>query len=124
MRILLVDDHALFRSGLANLLTVWGETIVGSASDGQEALEQARALRPDLILMDVNLPNVSGLEATTMIKAEFPLTRVVMLSASDDPDHVLRARKNGAEGYVLKSEAEGVLHQLLKGEVPEAIDPN
>ena len=111
MRILLVDDHALFRSGLASLLAAWGETVVGNAGNGQEALEQARALRPDFVFMDVNLPDMSGFEATRLIKSEMPRVRIVMLTAYDDPGYVDRASRSGADGYILKDMSE--VRQIL-----------
>ena len=113
MRILVVDDHDLYRAGLESLLTAWGQDVVGTATDGQGALEQARALRPDMILMDVNLPLVSGIEATRLIKAELPATRVVAISAHDDPDYAARALAGGAEGYVLKSMPDDQLRAFL-----------
>ena len=86
MRVLLADDHALFKEGLRNLLTARGIDVVGMASDGIEALEQARALRPDIVLMDIQMPRCNGLTATRLIKTEMPNIKIVMLttSASDD----------------------------------------
>ena len=127
MRILVVDDHDLYRAGLESLLTAWGQDVVGTAADGQGALEQARALRPDMILMDVNLPVVSGIEATRLIKAELPATRVVAISAYDDPDYVARALAGGAEGYVLKSMPDDQLRAFLvdpaRSERPQLVHP-
>lgn len=84
MRVLLVDDHQLFRAGLESPFTVWGHEVVGNAGDGIEAVAQARALQPDLVLMDINLPKVNGLEATRLIKAEMPDIKIVMVTVSDD----------------------------------------
>jgi two-component system nitrate/nitrite response regulator NarL len=123
MRILLVDDHALFRSGLANLLEAWGETIAGSVGRGQEALELARALRPDLVLMDVNLPDMSGFEATLLIKAEMPRTRIIMLTAYAEADYVARSMRNGADGYLLKDTSDEALHQALYGPFSPEVTP-
>ena len=95
MRILLVDDHALFRAGVASLLRAWGAEVVGEASDGREAVDQARRLRPDLVLMDITMPVCDGLEATVLLKAELPETKVVMVTVSDDSDDLLEAIKRG-----------------------------
>lgn len=102
MRVLLVDDHALFRAGLGSLLNAWGLTVVGEAGDGNEAIENVRLLRPDLVFMDVTMPRRNGLEATKAIKAEFPDVRVVILTVSDDEHDLFEAIKSGAEGYLLK----------------------
>jgi len=114
--VLLVDDHALFRQGLAGLLSAQdGIEVVGEASDGAEALEKARELVPDLILMDINMPGVNGLEATRRIKEELPHTRVVMLTVSEDDHDLFEAIKNGAEGYLLKTLKAPELFRLLEG---------
>jgi DNA-binding NarL/FixJ family response regulator len=103
MKVLLVDDHALFRAGLANLLTAWGIQVVGQAGDGEEAIARARELHPDLILMDINMPRVNGLAATRAIKAQFPDMKVVILTVSDDDQDLFEAIKSGADGYLLKN---------------------
>jgi len=115
MRVLLADDHALFRAGIASLLKAWGMETVGQASDGLEALEQARALRPDLILMDIGMSPCNGLEATRLIKAELPETRIVIVTVSDDDDDLFEAIKSGAEGYLLKDMSEEELGRTLTG---------
>lgn len=119
-RVLLVDDHALFRDGLASLLTAWDMEIVGQASDGQDGVEKARALRPDLVLMDVNMPRLNGLEATRIIKAERPDTKVVIVTVSDAEENLFDAVKSGAEGYILKNasgeEFGRLLSNLARGE--------
>lgn len=102
-RVLLVDDHALFRDGIASLLRAGGLQVVGQAGDGAEALRLARELRPDLVLMDVQMPEVSGLDATRAIKAEMPQVKVVMLTVSDDEHDLIEAIKSGADGYILKN---------------------
>ncbi len=102
MRVLLVDDHALFLEGLRNLLTARGVTVVDTAADGLEALAKARALAPDIILMDVQMPNCDGLAAPRLIKAEMPETKIVMLTMSADEEDLFEAIKSGASGYLLK----------------------
>ena len=92
IRVLLADDHHLFREGLANILNQQVDfEVVGGASDGLEALIKARELEPDLILMDVSMPGVDGLEATQQIKAELPETTVVMLTVSDENEKLFEA---------------------------------
>jgi DNA-binding NarL/FixJ family response regulator len=123
VRILVVDDHELFVSGLTSFLGAAGETVVGSARDGAEALAMARATRPELVLMDVHLPDMSGFEATLLIKAEMPRVRVVMLTVHDDADYVARSIRAGAEGYLLKSASEPALQQALRGLGDKAATP-
>ena len=122
MKVLIVDDHALFRDGIASLLRAWGMEVAGQASDGLDALEQARELRPDLILMDITMPRCNGLEATRLIKAEMPETKIVMVTVSDEEEDLFEAIKSGAEGYVLKNmpgdEFGRVLTDIAKGEAP------
>ncbi|MBI2953448.1 MAG: response regulator transcription factor [Chloroflexi bacterium] len=114
--VLLVDDHALFRQGLASLLSSQeGIEVVGQASDGLEALEKARELVPDLILMDIQMPGLQGLDATKMIKAELPHTRIVILTVSEEDQDLFDAVRNGAEGYLLKTLRAEELFELLKG---------
>ena len=115
LRVLLVDDHPLFRDGLATLLQARGMAIVGEASNGLEALEQARLLKPDLILMDVNMPQMNGLEATRLIKTEMPDTRIVILTVSDDDENLFEAIKSGAQGYLLKSMPSQFFFEMLSG---------
>lgn len=115
MRVLLADDHALFRAGIASLLRAWDMETVGQASNGLEALEQARALRPDLVLMDIGMSPCNGLEATRLIKAELPETKIVIVTVSDDDDSLFEAIKSGAEGYLLKDMSEEDLARTLTG---------
>lgn len=103
LRILLVDDQPLFLDGLRNLLTARGLTVIGLARDGLEAFEQVKALQPDMVLMDVEMPNCNGLDATRLIKAEFPDVKVVLLTVTEDDEHLLDAARYGASGYLLKS---------------------
>lgn len=105
MKLLLVDDHALFLQSLKGLLTASGYEVVGTASDGLEALSQARRLRPDLILMDIEMADCDGLTATRLIKAEMPEIKIVMLTVSSSDEHLFEAVKSGACGYLLKSQS-------------------
>jgi DNA-binding NarL/FixJ family response regulator len=98
----LVDDHELFRRGLHELLTEHGLEVVGEAADGEEAVRLAEEEIPDVILMDVSMPGIGGVEATRRIRAETPHTRVVMLSVSADEGDVDEAILAGASGYLLK----------------------
>ena len=114
--VLLVDDHTLFREGMASLLSAQQDIeVVGEASDGLEALEKARELAPDLILMDIRMPRCGGLEATRLIKQELPHTRIVMLTVSEDDQDLFEAVSLGAEGYLLKTLKSQELFELLKG---------
>lgn len=121
-RVLLVDDHSLFRKGIASLLGDLKEIeIVGEAGNGQEGIEKARQLKPDIIIMDVEMPKVSGVEAVKVIKNELPQTKVVMLTISEEDADLFNSLKNGAQGYLLKSmEPEELIKEvkdLVNGEV-------
>ena len=114
MRVLLVDDHTLFRAGLASLLNAWGLEVIGQAGDGDEAIARARELHPDLIFMDIAMPGRDGLEATRAIKAESPDIQIVMLTVSDDEHSLFEAIKSGAEGYLLKNLREEEFADLVE----------
>ncbi len=120
MKILLVDDHALFRESLQNLLTLHDYAVVGTAGDGLEALEQTRRLHPDLILMDIEMPVCDGLTATRLIKAEMPEVKIVMLTVDQEDEGLFESFKSGASGYLLKSSRAsqllGHLGQLADGQ--------
>ncbi len=122
MRILLVDDHSLFVEGLRNLLQAGGHQVVGAAREGQEAQELARALRPDVILMDIRMPRCDGLCATRAIHAEMPEIKIVILTTSAEDADLFEAIKNGASGYLLKNleskELFDYLAGLERGEAP------
>jgi DNA-binding NarL/FixJ family response regulator len=102
-RVLIADDHALFRDGIASLLRARGYEVIGEAADGLEAVEKARQLAPDLILMDIRMPKCGGLEATRLVKAELPDIKVVILTVSDSEEDLFEAIKSGAQGYLLKN---------------------
>jgi two-component system, NarL family, nitrate/nitrite response regulator NarL len=116
LRILLADDHLLFRKGLAQLLDSQPDfEVVGEAVNGIEAVAQTQSLKPNLVLMDINMPNSDGLEATRQIKAKAPEVKVVMLTVSEDPDDLRAAIQCGADGYLLKDLSPETLFQQLRG---------
>jgi DNA-binding NarL/FixJ family response regulator len=102
MRVLAVDDHRLFRAGLAAMLRERGIEVVGEADSGEEALRLAAARRPDVVVMDLGLPGMSGVEATRRLRDERPAPQVVVLTASLEEDDVVEALLAGAAGYLLK----------------------
>lgn len=118
IRVLLVDDHHLFREGLARILNSQQEfEVVGEATNGLEAVEEARKLEPELILMDVGMPICDGLEATQRIKQELPDVAIVMLTVCDENEKLFEAIRHGAQGYLLKSIRRQEILSLLKGAV-------
>ncbi|MFC1955872.1 response regulator [Chloroflexota bacterium] len=121
MRVLIVDDHALMRSGIASLLRANDIEVVGEASNGLEAVEKTVSLRPDIVLMDIMMPGCNGLQATKLIKAEMPQVKIVMVTAFDDDEDLFKAIKNGAVGYILKNikaeEFIELLSSVMRGEV-------
>ena len=117
MRVLLADDHTLMLEGLKNLLEAHGIEVAGTARDGREAAQQARILRPDVILMDIRMPERDGLQATRVIKAELPETKVIVLTTSAESEDLFEAVKSGATGYLLKSmDAESLIDALHDAE--------
>jgi len=102
MRVLVADDHSLFRDGIISLLEAANFEVVGQVGDGEAAVEAALRLRPDLVLLDITMPKMSGLEALRQIKAKLPETQVVMLTVSDDDANLFEAVEAGAIGYLLK----------------------
>jgi len=116
IRVVLVDDHALFRKGIASLLTGEpGFEVVGEAQDGLQAVERVRELMPDLVVMDLNMPRTTGLEATRRILEEFPYIKVVILTVSEDDRDLFEAIKAGAQGYLLKKIEPKALFDTLRG---------
>jgi len=126
MRVLVADDHALVRDGIASLLEAAGFTVAGQVGDGLEAIEALDRLHPDLVLMDISMPGMSGLEALQRIKDAYPQVKVVMLTVSEEDEDLFAALRGGADGYLLKSldAASFVesLHRLEQGD--KAIDPS
>lgn len=122
-RILIVDDHDLVRDGYQRMLDRESDLeVVGEASNGREAVELCRELRPDLVLMDVRMPEMDGLEATRKIKDELPTTSVLVVTTYDNPDYLFEAVEAGAAGYVLKDAPKrqllGAVRRTLNGESP------
>lgn len=114
-RLLLAEDHALVREGLRNMLESEPDLeVVGEAANGLEALELCRELHPDLVLMDVRMPQMDGLEATRRIKAELPTTSVLVVTSNEDPEYLLDAVRAGAAGYVLKEATRGELLDAVR----------
>lgn len=114
--LVLADDHISYREGLKALISHWREfEVVGEASDGLEAVELCRELKPDLVLMDVQMPNMNGVEATGIIQIESPTTKIVMLTASIDDEVLFEAIRTGARGYILKDMPARQLKDRLKG---------
>jgi len=115
MRILIADDHSLFRDSLRSLLEAQCYEVVGEARNGREAVELSRRLRPEIVLMDLSMPEMDGLAATRMISAEGLEVKVVVLTASDDDAHLFEAIKSGAQGYLLKDLEASQFFALLEG---------
>jgi len=115
MKILIADDHALFRDSLRSLLTAHGLEVVGEARNGCEALELARCLQPDVLLMDLSMPVMDGLAATRLISAELPAVKVVVLTASDEDATLFEAIKSGAQGFLSKNLESEEFFSLLDG---------
>jgi DNA-binding NarL/FixJ family response regulator len=123
VRVLIADDHPLFRDGLAALLrAAAGIELAGAAHTGPQAVELARGTQPDVVLMDLRLPGLTGIEATRQIVASSPRTAVVMLSMFDDDDSVFAALRAGARGYLLKgADQEAILRAVHAAAAGEAI---
>ncbi|HRQ23211.1 MAG TPA: response regulator transcription factor [Anaerolineales bacterium] len=116
VRVLMVDDHSLFREGLAGIIGSQPDMqVVGEASDGLEALVKAQELKPDLILMDVQMPGMDGIEAVRQIRHILPEVVIVMLTVRDDDNKLFEALKNGAQGYLLKDIRSQTLLDMLRG---------
>jgi two-component system NarL family response regulator len=121
IRVLIADDHLVVREGLVVMLQGTGEfEVVGEARDGQEAIRMAEKLCPDVVLIDVQMPGVGGIEATRQIKKRIPAAQVVVLSSFDQEEYIYRSIQAGAKGYVLKDsgleELLDVVHAAARGE--------
>jgi DNA-binding NarL/FixJ family response regulator len=114
VRVLVVDDQQLIRDGIASLLSIRpGITVVGTAVNGRQAVEKAVQLQPDVVLMDVRMPELDGVEAVALLRGRAPQCRVVMLTTFDDEEYVVRALRAGASGYLLKDlPAEELAHAI------------
>jgi two-component system, NarL family, response regulator NreC len=114
LRILLADDHALMREGLAALINSQQDMeVIGLAADGQEALRQAEAASPDIVLMDVSMPVLDGIQATRRLKADYPAVKVLAVTAYDNPAYLRQLIEAGASGYVLKRTAAKALIEAI-----------
>ena len=116
-RVLIVDDHPLTQEALASLLTQHGFEIVGQAASGEEAIRQAAKQQPDLILLDLSMPGMSGLEALPELRRVAPGSEVIVLTASGTEENLLRAIRGGASGYLLKTEPPQRIVEFLRGVV-------
>jgi DNA-binding NarL/FixJ family response regulator len=115
IRVLLADDHALFRAGVRMLLQhMDGVEVVGEVADGREAVRACKELRPDVVLMDITMPGLNGLEATTQVMTECPRTRVIIVSMHLNEQYVMQAVRTGAAGYLLKDAASTDLEQAVR----------
>jgi len=121
LRMLLADDHQILRQGLKGLVEKAGHNVVGEASDGREALKLARALKPDLALLDLSMPLLNGLDAAQEIGRAVPETKTILLTMHTDKTYVLQALRAGARGYVLKTQAAEdlirAIHGVSRGEI-------
>jgi DNA-binding NarL/FixJ family response regulator len=115
MKILIADDHALFRDSLRSLLEAHGQEVIGEARNGREAVELAKKLNPEVVLMDLSMPEMDGLAATRLLSAGQPEVKVIMLTASDDDANLFEAIKSGAQGYLLKNLESEDFFSLLDG---------
>lgn len=122
MKILLVDDHPIFLEGLKNLLLAYGFNVIDTATSGEEALHKVNKLLPDVVLMDIIMKPMSGLQTTRLLKEKFPNVKIIMLTASETEEDLFEAVKSGASGYLLKSLNSHELSELLikhmQGEPP------
>jgi DNA-binding NarL/FixJ family response regulator len=121
IRVLIVDDHTLFRRGIADVLSSRNDLeVAGEAADGLEAIEKARQLRPEVILMDLNMPNCTGLEAIQALQTELPESNVLILTVSETEEDLFASIKYGAKGYLLKNaepeELVQAIYHVAKGE--------
>lgn len=123
LRIFLIDDHNLFRSGVKALLARQPDfEVVGEAADGLEGLKRAKQLKPDVVLLDLNMPGISGREAVKMLVEELPQTQVLMLTVSEDAEDLMDTLKSGARGYLLKNiDADYLVESIRRAARGEAV---
>ena len=115
IRVLIVDDHALMREGIAGLIGVQTDvTLAAEAANGREAIQQFRAHRPDVTLMDLQMPEMNGLDALIAIRTEFPEARIIVLTTYEGDVQILRAIKAGAQGYLLKNTLHSELLRTIR----------
>ncbi len=115
IRVLLADDHAILREGLASLIEKQSDiAVVGEAADGGECLEKTAALIPDVVVLDIKLPGISGIEVCRQLKTSHPLMKVIMLSMYEEYEYVSRALQVGADGYLLKKVASSELVSAIR----------
>jgi len=116
IKVLLVDDHVLFRKGIASMMAGQPDfEVAGEADDGFQAVERVQELMPDVVLMDVRMPGCDGLQATRIIKEEYPYAKIIMLTVSDDEQALFEAIKSGAVGYLLKNLEPEELFDFIRG---------
>ena len=115
VRVLLADDHPLFRDGISSLLSARGYVVVGQAANGAEAVRLVGELRPDLVLMDIRMPGINGLAATRLIQAANPEIKIVILTVSEEEEDLFEAIKSGAAGYIQKSLDSDQFFDLIEG---------
>ncbi len=125
MRLVVVDDHALFRDGISSLLRAWGHEVVGQAGTGTDAIRLVEEHEPDIALLDVRMPGMSGVDVARVVKERHPRTSVVMLTVSEDEDDLFRAIESGAQGYLMKDLESGQFRSMLEavGRGEAAITP-
>ena len=126
MRVIIIDDHALFRDGLKGLLELRNIDVAGMAADGKEGIELAKQIQPDIILLDLRMPNMGGLDTLPILRKELPTIPVVMLTTSNDESDLIKALRTGAQGYLLKDmepeELVGALRDIENGKNVVAAD--
>ena len=126
MRVIIIDDHALFRDGLKGLLEQRNIDVAGMAADGNEGIDLAKQIQPDIILLDLRMPNMSGLETLPILRNNLPSTPVVMLTTSNDESDLIKALRAGAQGYLLKDmepeDLVGALRDIESGKNVVAAD--
>ena len=114
-RVVVADDHSLFRDGITSLLEAAGYNVVEQVGDGERAIDAVRRLNPDLVLLDITMPKTTGIDALRVIKSEFPHIKVVMLTVSAEDDDLFAAIQSGADGYLLKDLNSDEFLEMLGG---------